>query len=217
MHLTTHLRRAAVAVLLSLSLVPLGCSGGGEEEQASKKAEKPTPTIQPVDGMKYYVGGPIMRHDKYGRLRLGGFNGEVAGPTSRGLLIGYKLDADGKTFDYRTWINGRPVSKSTGFLDPDGLLWFAERETYDSNGKVIARQSFKYNDEAKVMTSLVQQLDAETGAVLNTHTMDMPYTPPEQPDIPDDDEAEGEGEGGSETEEPAERDGAGQQGDDGDD
>ena len=123
-----------------------------------------------------------MNHDKYGRLRLGGFAGEVASPSSRGLLIGFKREPDGKSFDYRTWVNGRAVSKSTGFLDDQGLLWFTTRETYDSKGKIIARQSYTYDDQAKLMHSSVEQLDPETGQVINTYKQDIPYTPPVDPE-----------------------------------
>jgi len=186
--------RAALAVsviclLAGVSLV--ACKG---PQQDAKKAERELPQITPIEGMKYYVGGPVMKYDSYGRLRLGGFNGEVAAPVSRGLLIGYKLEPDGRHFEYRTWVNGRPVSKSLGFLDAQGLLWFSDRETYDSKGAVLARQTFTYDDTAKKMTAKVEQIDPKTGAVVHSNTDETPYTPPPQPA---DDEEDGDDEGGS--------------------
>jgi hypothetical protein len=189
----------AVAATFALILSVAGCTGG----EGDKEPAKELPAIAPIEGMKYYVGGPVMKYDKYNRLRLGGFNGEVAAPTSRGLLLGYKVDADGKHFDYRTWLNGRAVSQSKGFLDEAGLLWFTERDTFDSEGKVIARQSFAYDDARMVMVSTVSQIDPATGQVLSTNKQEMPYTPPEEPDDEDEEDEEGEGdeaegEGGAE-------------------
>lgn len=180
----TFSKQAAIrcsVVLIALALLaPAGVPGCKSREHAAKKAEQEAPPVSPVEGMKYYVGGPVMKHDAYGRLRLGGFNGEVAAPTSRGLLLGYRLEPDGRHFEYRTWVNGRAVSKSNGFLDAQGLLWFTDRETYDSNGTVLTRQTFTYDDNAKKMATTVQQLDPKTGAVIHTSTQETPYTPPEE-------------------------------------
>jgi hypothetical protein len=174
----------APAAFLCVLTLASACS---REEKSAKEAEEP-PVIQAAEGMKYYVGGPVMKYDDYGRLRLGGFSGEVAAPISRGLLIGYKVEPDGKHFEYRTWINGRAVSKSTGFLDGDGLLWFTNRETFDAAGKVVARHSYEYDDEKKSMVSTLQQIDPATGEIVNTAQQEIPYTPPE--DIEDEEEEE---------------------------
>ena len=182
---------ATFAAMTVLCTTLIGCSGD-DKEAKPQAAQAELPKITPVPEMKYYVGGPVMKHDSYGRLRLGGFSGEVATPSSRGLLIGYKLEPDGKTFDYRTWVNGRAVSKSTGFLDGAGLLWFSNRETYDSEGKIIARQAYTYDDAAKVMHSSVEQLDPVTGAVIQTFKQDMPYTPVEEPDEDEEEDEEGD-------------------------
>jgi hypothetical protein len=78
------------------------------------------------------------------------------------------------------------VSKSEGFLDDAGLLWFSQRDTFDSAGVVIAKQTFEYDDAKKIMVSSVSQLDPKTGQVLNTYKQDMPYTPPEEPEEDED-------------------------------
>ena len=175
-------RRGSVLAVGAMAFVLVaGCS-----HDEPKKVAKPLPAIAPVEGMKYYVGGPEMKYDKYNRLRLGGFTGEVAAPTSRGLLLGYKVDPDGKHFDYRTWLNGRIVSRSKGFIDDGGLLWFSERETFDGDGQVVARQAFEYDDARKVAVSTVTQVDPKTGKVLSTQKQEEPYSPPEEPDDEDD-------------------------------
>jgi hypothetical protein len=176
----------ASLVLVTAATLP-GCKGS---EPSSKQADRELPPIEPIEGMKYYVGGPLMKYDAYGRLRLGGFSGEVATPVSRGLMIGYKPSTDGKSFEYRTWVNGRAVSKSTGFLDAKGLLWVTERESYDSNGTVVTRQHFTFDDQAMKMTGIVEELDPKTGAVIRTGKMEEAYKPGPPPDEPQDEEGE---------------------------
>jgi len=174
-------------MLVTLVLGSAACTSGEVERPRTSE-----PVVEKVDGMRYYVGGPIMKSDRYGRLRLGGFNGEVSSPTTRGLLIGIKVD-DSENFDYRTWLNGQAVSSSVGFLDDDGLLWYTKRFTYDSNGNVIARQELEYNDDRKVMISLLEHVDPETGETVRSHREEMPYTPLDDDDDDDDeDEASGE-------------------------
>ena len=189
--MTNHWASMLAVLFVTASLA--GACTSKDEEQPASVAKQQEQTIEPVEGMRYYVGGPIMKPDEYGRLRLGGFNGEVGAPTTRGLLVGIKVDAN-KGFDYRTWLNGAPVAKSTGFLDEQGLLWFDERETYDSEGRVIARQAFEYDDEKQQMTSTVVQLDPDTGETLKTHRQEMPYTPSDDGWDDDDDEEEDEDE-----------------------
>jgi hypothetical protein len=185
---TSRVVRPGLLVLLAVAIVSAGsvpgCSSDVSKVEQKKAAE--LPKIEPIEGMKYYVGGPVMKYDKYGRLRLSGFNGEVATPTSRGLLLGYKLGPDGKHFEYRTWLNGRVVGKSTGWVDEQGMLWFDDRETYDSKGQVIATQKLSYDDDSKTMTSVIEQVDPKTDKVIATSKQDIPYTPPEEPDEDDD-------------------------------
>ncbi|RMF25036.1 MAG: hypothetical protein D6760_01910 [Deltaproteobacteria bacterium] len=179
---------AACATALILGALIVGCSRGDSKKNTA--AEDSAPVIEKIEGMRYYVGGPVMKADKYGRLRLGGFNGQVTTPSSRGLLIGYKPNDDG-TFEYRTWVNGRPVQKSVGFRDEDGLLWFTKRETYDGQGRVIARQTLTYDNDREVMNSTYEQVDPETGKVLKSVSREVPYAPPSEKE-----DEEGEDEGG---------------------
>jgi hypothetical protein len=174
--------RGALAASVVVAMF-VGCTSEPPEP------EKNELVIEPIVGMKYYVGGPVMKADRYGRLRLSGFNGEVSAPTSRGLLIGIQID-DTKHFDYRTWLNGLAVSQSTGFLDQDGLLWYTHRSTFDGNGRIVARQSFEYDDSRLVMTSLLEHLDPETTEVVRSHREELPYAPVEDEEDEDEEETE---------------------------
>lgn len=177
-------------VLLGALFVVAGVIGGcTSSEESSSKA--PAASIEPIEGMKYYVGGPVMKLDKYGRMRLAGFNGEISSPTSRGLLLGYKKNPD-STFDYRTWLNGAIITISTGFVDGDGMLWYSERVNYDANGDVTVRQKFQYDDEKKIITTVLEHVDPETSEVVKTTTEQIPYQPSEaeQKALLDDEENE---------------------------
>lgn len=169
-------RRAVPCLLAAVAALVVGACKSGDEKAAAERVAPPT--IEVVDGMKYYVGGPVMRQDRYGRIRLGGFRGEVSAPVSRGLLLGFKREGpDGKDFDYRTYIGGRIVSSSTGFLDEDERLWFRERLSYDSKGRVVARQTLEYDDEREIMTSRVEQIDPLDGEVVQVIDSEQPYRP----------------------------------------
>jgi hypothetical protein len=171
-----------------------GCSRSDEKEDAVQPPAK----IEAIEGMKYYVGGPVMKYDKYSRMRLAGFNGEVSNPTTRGLLLGFKKSDDG-TFDYRTWLNGAIISQSNGFLDADGLLWYRERLSYDANGAVVVRQQFTYDDERKVMRSTLEHLDPVDKSVVKSVSEELAYTPP-PPAEPAEAEEKDDGEDGEDGE-----------------
>ncbi|RMD81469.1 MAG: hypothetical protein D6815_11750 [Candidatus Dadabacteria bacterium] len=178
---------AGTALLLACACTAVSCSKKGSETTGTAKRAS-LPKIEPIEGMRYYVGGPVMKPDKWGRLRIAAFNGQITAPSSRGLLIGFKENDDG-TFEYRTWVNGRPVQKSVGFRDQDGLLWFTKQESYDAQARVIARQSFSYDNDREVMTVTHEQLDPETGKVVKTTTNEIPYAPPAASD--EEEESEG--------------------------
>jgi len=188
--LSTILIGVVALVALTGSVFSLSsCSRSDKEEDAAKAAPA---KIEPIAGMKYYVGGPVMKYDKYGRMRLAGFNGEVSNPTTRGLLLGFKKGDDG-SFDYRTWLNGAIISESTGFLDADGLLWYRERVSYDATGAVVVRQKFSYDEERKVMKSTLEHLDPADGKVVKTVADEVPFTPPAPaPDAEEDEEDSGD-------------------------
>jgi len=195
-------KRFAPRSILASGLVAVvflsgGCSRSDKKDDDAAQAPA---KIEAIEGMKYYVGGPVMKYDKYSRMRLAGFNGEVSNPTTRGLLLGFKKSDDG-TFDYRTWLNGAIISQSNGFLDADGLLWYRERLSYDANGAVVVRQQFTYDDERKVMRSTLEHLDPVDKSVVKSVSEELPYTPPppaepaegEQDDDEDDDDSDEDG------------------------
>ena len=179
--------RPCFALVLSIGLMVAGCSSSEPEDGAKDKNK--VVTIEKIEGMRYYVGGPILKYDQYGRLRLGGFNGEVSTPSTRGLLIGFKKNDD-NTFDFGSWLNGEPFARSTGRVDDAGLLWYDERRSYDGNGNVTMRQTFVYDDEDQMIRTTLEQVDPEDGEVIKTTTQDMPYAPAEGEDSEDDVEIE---------------------------
>jgi len=183
------LSRAVLAAAM-IACLSVSCA----REQAAD--EKRDLVVEPVPGMKYYVGGPVMKADRYGRLRLSGFNGEVSAPTTRGLLIGVKVD-EAKRFDYRTWLNGRAVSQSDGFLDQEGLLWYTQRVTYDGDGRVVARQQFEYDDARLVMISELEHIDPETNEVVRRHRAELPYAPVEDDEEDEEEDAKDDAGGGA--------------------
>jgi hypothetical protein len=160
--------------ILALSCLVAACSSSDDAAKGEGKAADRAPVIEKIEGMKYYVGGPILKYDPYGRLRLGGFNGEVSTPSTRGLLIGFKKNED-DTFDFRSWLNGKPFARSTGKVDEQGLLWYEERLSLDGNGNVTMRQKFEYDDEAKIIRTTLEQIDVEDGEVIKSTTQEMPY------------------------------------------
>lgn len=184
---------SGVAAMVVLCLSVSGCDffSGGEEDAAPVVAA----VIEPIEGMKYFVGGPAMQEDQYGRMRVKSFNGEVKKPTARGLVIGYK-ELEGDRFELRTWLNGAPVTEQFGFRDDAGLLWYDERSTLNSDGVVIVRQKLTYDDEAKVMHSVVEHIDPADGEILKNYETDIPYVAPEDPEFDEDEEEEEEAEDG---------------------
>jgi len=175
--------RPCFALVLSIGLMTAGCNSSEPEDGAKDKNK--VVTIEKIEGMRYYVGGPILKYDQYGRLRLGGFNGEVSTPSTRGLLIGFKKNDD-DTFDFGSWLNGEPFARSTGRVDEAGLLWYDERRSYDGNGNVTMRQTFVYDDEDQMIRTTLEQIDPEDGEVIKTTTQDMPYAPAEDEASEDD-------------------------------
>ncbi len=162
-----------ISLLLCCVVALTACSKSEEQAEATKEA----PAIETIAGMRYYVGGPKVKEDRYGRSRIYEFSGRIMAPTVRGLLVGFKVDPD-RNFEFVTWLNGNMMQRSSGFLDEDGLLWYLTRETIDGDGAVIVRQTFTYDDETRVMTSHFRDLDPETDEVLSSTVTEIPYSPP---------------------------------------
>lgn len=165
-----------VAALFVALLLP-GCFDDGPVEMETK------PAVEKREGMTYYVGGPTFRSDRYGRLRIARFNGPVLEPVNRGLMVGVDR-RDDDSFEYRTWIDGKMVARSSGFFDEGGFMWFTERERFSPEGIRMNKQVLTYDDELQVMHSRTDHFDEE-GTVINTLQVDIPYTP-EPDDLADD-------------------------------
>ncbi|HYB98316.1 MAG TPA: hypothetical protein VEC57_04200 [Candidatus Limnocylindrales bacterium] len=200
--MTPH-KLSLAAMSLALAFALAACTS---DEKAADPT-KPTPTakadggkpaaeedarprnIPILEGYKYYVAGPVMKKDPYGRYRITDFQGEVAQPPSRGLIFGVKRDGD--RFEYKVWANGRLVGAHRGIIR-DGLYWPEYREGYRDE-KLVAREYVTNDDAAKVMRLKVEDIDPATGEVIRTSEGSQTYSPPALPEDADEgDEGEGD-------------------------
>ncbi len=183
--------------VFSLSLI--AAVGGCEDvKRLVSKEEAPAaaPTkIEPRPGWKYYVGGPVMKPDGYGRYRMGEFQGEVSKPSARGFLVGFKA-GDDKKFALATWVNGTQMIEASGFIGDNGIYYVTARTTLDAEGRTMSIQSLEYDFEAETENSKLEYFDPETGESVHTVEASRPFRPdPEEEDDAffDDDDEEGEG------------------------
>lgn len=148
---------------------PSAASSSAETPEADRVARIPI-----LPGYKYYVGGPGMKQDKYGRFRLKGFNGEVQQPPSRGMIFAAKVEGD--QMEYRVWGNGVLLALHRGVMR-DGLFWQEFTESYRL-GKVVAREKTVNNDETERVMTTLEDIDPETGEVIRTTESSSSYLPP---------------------------------------
>lgn len=142
-----------------------------------------------LPGYKYYVGGPVLSPDPYGRYRISSFNGEVQQPPSRGMIFGVKRDGD--QIEYRVWGNGTPLGFHKGVMR-DGLYWEDYSEGFRM-GKLVARERQTHDDAAKRSKVVTEDLDPETGELIRTKEGYLSYAPPVlDSGTEDEDEEEGE-------------------------
>lgn len=157
---------------------------------AAAKAPAPEDRVLKIPilpGYKYYVGGPVLSRDAYGRYRISGFNGEVQQPPSRGMIFGVKRDGD--QIEYRVWGNGTPLGFHKGVMR-DGVYWEDYSEGFRM-GKLVARERQTHDDAAKRSKVVTEDLDPETGELIRTKEGYLSYAPPAMdPSMEDEDEEE---------------------------
>jgi len=171
------------SVLLATLLTIFGVASCSKDEATSKapatsaanatsdaKLEK----VPILPGYKYYVGGPTLQQDAYGRYRITSFNGEIQNPPSRGMIFGVKTEGD--KLEYRVWGNGVLLGLHRGVMRQD-LFWQDYAESYRM-GKLVARENSVHNDEEKASVMTAQDIDPETGEVIRTKSFKLSYTPP---------------------------------------
>ncbi len=192
------MKRLPVLSLVTLAMV---CTAACSNEEPARQADAPVassspaasaaegslPKIPILPGYKYYVGGPVMKQDKYDRYRLHRFDGEVAQPPSRGMLFGAKQDGD--QLEYKVWGNGVLLGFHRGVMR-DGVFWEEYAEGY-RQGKLIARERRTNDDETQRSKVVTEDIDPETGEVIRTRERSESYVPPAT-DLDDDDEDDDE-------------------------
>jgi hypothetical protein len=181
----------ALALLLSAVLLTTACNKDSDGDGKPTDGKDQVAAIEPIEGMKYYVGGPIMGLDDYGRTRMVGFNGEIKNPTSRGLLVGFK-ELPNNEYDFRTWLNGGLLQTTTGVRDKGGRFWHRERITYNFKGQMTVRQLLEYDDDKQLIHSTIEHIDPENGEVLQVVKTEQPYAPPDAGDVDIDIDTDGE-------------------------
>ena len=189
-------RRCALMITM---LVLAGCSredtatpgapaAGGTAAPAAETsaAEDRIAKIPILPGYKYYVGGPTMKRDAYGRYRLAGFNGEVEQPPSRGMIFGAKREGD--QLEYRVWGNGVLLGLHKGIMR-DGVFWQEYAEGY-RDGKLVARERTVNDDAAKRSKLTIEDIDRENGEVIRVKEGFRSYLPrlTKPDDLEDEDE-----------------------------
>lgn len=202
-------------ILLTTLFATLTFSACSSDEPAPTSASSATSAAAPADaegeervakipilpGYKYYVGGPVVREDKYGRIRIAGFNGEVPQPPSRGMVFGAKQEGD--RMEYRVWANGIILAMHRGVMR-DGLYWSEYEELYRV-GKLVGRQTAANDDATERTTLTTEDMDPETGEVIRTRESSVSYI---QPRIIDDEEEDLDEEAGEDEEEDTTEDAA---------
>lgn len=174
--------KTAFALFLSFAvLTTAGCSQP-ETDPAKPAAEASGQAgslgkIPMLPGYKYYVGGPTMKRDQYGRFRIQKFNGEVAQPPSRGMIFGAKQEGD--KLEYRVWGNGRLLGLHRGTMR-DGVFWKEYGESYRDE-KIVSRTREVSDDEAKRTKVTVEDIDPENGEVIRTTDSFVSFLPPAIP------------------------------------
>jgi hypothetical protein len=168
--------RALAALLVLVAVVATGgCSSCGAPEKDAGKAAIEKPRIEPMEGFKYFVGGPTIAYDHHGRQRVGGFNGEVLSPPSEGVVIGLREMGDDKV-EYYSYLNGRLLTHTVARRDKDGLLWNLERENFE-DGVRVRQEVTTYDDNAAVIRTTVRRYSATDGELIDEGTVEEPYAP----------------------------------------
>ncbi len=179
-------RASLSALLVSLGFVlalGAGCDDIAKVFQKETPPPEP-PKIEAQAGWKYYVGGPVVKPDGFGRYRIGEFQGEISKPSARGFLVGVKREPN-KEFQMTTWINGLKMMEASGFIGRYGIYFVTKRTALDGQGRVMSKQTLEYDDEHELEKSVLEYFDPETSESVHTVKSERPYRPP--PDEDDDD------------------------------
>lgn len=190
------MKRRSTLAFLAFTLFAAACSSDdGKPSATAPTAVAPAPgaagadeEARPVkvpilEGYKYYVGGPVMGKDAYGRYRISDFQGEVQQPPSRGMVFGVRRDAD--RMEYRVWGNGKLLAVHKGVLR-NGIFWQDYVEGYRDE-MLVAREHHTHNDAEALTTVKTEDLDPKTGESIRVREYSVSYKPPVIPPGPEED------------------------------
>lgn len=189
------MKRSSMLAVLTFTLFAAACtSDEGKPSAAAPTAATPAPAaaspdearpakVPILEGYKYYVGGPVMGKDPYGRYRISDFQGEVQQPPSRGMVFGVKRD--GEQLEYRVWGNGKLLAVHKGVMR-DRIFWQEYVEGYRDE-KLVAREHHTHNDAETRTTIKTEDLDPKTGESIRVREYSVSYKPPVIPSGLEDD------------------------------
>jgi hypothetical protein len=176
----------ALVVVASCSNEEPGGPGAGSGAGSGAPAEA-LAKLPMLPGDKYYVGGPILKRDKYGKYRIRAFEGEVEQPPSRGMIFGAKLEGD--KMEYRVWANGKLLAVHRGTMR-DGIFWQEYAEGYRDE-KLTSRERDENIDAEQRTKSVLEDIDPDNGEVIRVTESYLSYFPPKI-DMDDEDDKDWE-------------------------
>ena len=91
-------------------------------------------------------------------------------------MIGEKK-LEGNNIRLMSWLDGRLVGDTQGFLDDGGFTWVNYQEGFGKQGLIMKRW-YEHDDDAKVSRIKIEHIDPLTGEIIETEHQQEPYTPP---------------------------------------
>jgi len=173
------------------SPAPATASAPAAPAAGAPAAERQLAKIPILPGYKYYVGGPVMKEDEYGRYRLTSFNGEVAQPPSRGMIFGAKFEGD--QLEYKVWGNGILLGFHRGTMR-NGVFWKTYGEAF-RQGILVAKETIVNDDAIRRSKITTQDIDPESGEVIRTKEISLSYLPMKMEDEDEEEEDDADDEG----------------------
>ncbi|MFT4571704.1 MAG: hypothetical protein ACI8TX_001628 [Hyphomicrobiaceae bacterium] len=168
-------------------LIPVEAPQEAAPADSDSGETKKEPLVFPLEeGVVYYDGGPLVRYDKYERMRVYSYRGETTEPSVEGVVMGHR-DLPDNRFEMTTIINGSLIARNFGFFDENQNMWYDRRLGY-YGGNLILEMLVDNDDETQIITIVRKDLDPKTGELIRETEYSAPYTPPPAPEDEEDDD-----------------------------